>query len=650
MDISNPADYIVLSSYVADGYNEDIVVQNGKAYVVSQRVMDIVDISNPTNPTRLGRYDDWGLGIDVVDNIAYVAGNGLQLIDVSNPADPTLIGKYEMEGNAYDVVVVGNIAYVASEHDSEDDYYSSMDVVDVSNPAAPTLIGRYKTKGYGAHGVFVAGNIAYVVDEGNGLLLLDVSNPAVPRLIASYDTDDTYDVVVMGNTAYVATDRGLKLLDVSNPNKPELILSYGTPSRVRSVHVMNDLIYIVSSGGLQILRLSDSPAPVQPTPTTAPMQPTSTPMPTATPTPTPKPPTGISGTVTNADGSPLTDVYVQAYKDGNAVAGTGTRTASDGSYRLTLPAGTYNVSFFDLNRKHPSEYYDSAEQLAQAKDVVVPEGTIVPNIDASLRNPLAPLANVPTHCGAISHNPQTGGFFMRQASGSRCDTTIQTTITCEGNTMPVSVTLHVGTATFPMLQEATGDDPYAPDESTTYMATVPADDVQTGQVRATWVCDETPQDETLGAIHLYDPSGLITDVDSGKPISNAIVLLHRVPDWRARTDANDTAPQTCESNNSKAAGAAWSQTAPVTQGIFVDANLMALSATQEISPVVNPQITGADGYYGWDVAAGCWYIEVQAEGYKRVYSPVVGVPPEVTDLHIALGIERFVYLPLITRR
>ncbi len=32
---------------------------------------------------------------------------------------------------------------------------------------------------------------------------------------------------------------------------------------------------------------------------------------------------------------------------------------------------------------------------------------------------------------------------------------------------------------------------------------------------------ETP----LCAVYLYDPSGLITDVDSGEPISNAIRIL-----------------------------------------------------------------------------------------------------------------------------
>ena len=42
------------------------------------------------------------------------------------------------------------------------------------------------------------------------------------------------------------------------------------------------------------------------------------------------------------------------------------------------------------------------------------------------------------------------------------------------------------------------------------------------------------------------------------------------------------------------------------------------------------------GYYGWDVAPGCWYLRVSAPGYEAMTSPVVGVPTAVTDLDLAL--------------
>ena len=56
----------------------------------------------------------------------------------------------------------------------------------------------------------------------------------------------------------------------------------------------------------------------------------------------------------------------------------------------------------------------------------------------------------------------------------------------------------------------------------------------------------------------------------------------------------------------------------------------------QISPDVNPQVTGSDARYGWDVVAGCWYVKVSVPGYAPKISALVGVPPAVTDLHVAL--------------
>jgi len=76
-----------------------------------------------------------------------------------------------------------------------------------------------------------------------------------------------------------------------------------------------------------------------------------------------------------------------------------------------------------------------------------------------------------------------------------------------------------------------------------------------------------------------------------------------------------------------------------------------INGTREISPTINPQATDANGKYGWDVIKGCWYVVVQAEGYETRLSPVVGVPPKVTDLDLALTptLVTRVYLPLVTK-
>lgn len=123
------------------------------------------------------------------------------------------------------------------------------------------------------------------------------------------------------------------------------------------------------------------------------------------------------------------------------------------------------------------------------------------------------------------------------------------------------------------------------------------------------------------------------------------MTLYYVPGWLPRTGPTDTRPETCESNHSKDSGALWSQPAPTELGVVAnpDPDVML------ISPLISYQQTNSAGHYGWDVSEGCWYVTVRAEGYASVVSPVVGVPPEVTDLDLALAPVERVFLPLVLR-
>lgn len=61
----------------------------------------------------MGRYETGCYGVQVVGKYAFVAGNaGLQLIDVSKPASPVRVGGYDTS-QSFAVHVVGNSAYVA---------------------------------------------------------------------------------------------------------------------------------------------------------------------------------------------------------------------------------------------------------------------------------------------------------------------------------------------------------------------------------------------------------------------------------------------------------------------------------------------------------------------------------------------------------
>ena len=135
----------------------------------------------------------------------------------------------------------------------------------------------------------------------------------------------------------------------------------------------------------------------------------------------------------------------------------------------------------------------------------------------------------------------------------------------------------------------------------------------------------------MGWVALYDPSGIVTDAATGEPIEGAEVTLFQVPAWTP--GPGGAAAGECEAD-----GGPWTQAAPTELGELVSPyGTDTDGGNPAVEPDVNPFITNDAGYYGWDVAIGCWYVEVSADGYQALTSPVVGVPPAVTDLDLTLN-------------
>ncbi|WP_013334483.1 DUF4347 domain-containing protein [Gloeothece verrucosa] len=236
-----------------------IKVTGNRAYVAAGNTgLQIIDTSNPTQPTLLGTYDTVGSANDVtvVDNIAYVADGsaGLQIIDISNPAQPVLLGTYDTPNEATDVEVAGNTAYLVGGLNSQ------LQIINITNPSQPLLLGTYGNFSY-ARDVEVAGNIAYVLDYNSGLQIIDVSNPTQPASLGSYGPfNAARDLEVAGNTAYITSYYGINTIDISNPAQPVSVGYYGSPGTNGNLTLVDNTAYWATRG-IEILNISN---PAQP--------------------------------------------------------------------------------------------------------------------------------------------------------------------------------------------------------------------------------------------------------------------------------------------------------------------------------------------------------------------------------------------------
>lgn len=193
----------------------DIKAAGHHAYLASYAGLQVVNISNPTNPIVFAPVAGipYGESVAVAGNLVCVASldYGLHLVDVQNPAQAQLVGIYHTNGAVNDVALQGHYAYAANDTEG-------LEVVDVSNPASPQRVGQYRT---GAYAVAVAGDYAYVGGR-NSLKVINISDPAQPLPTGAASTRATVrSIVVLGRHAYTALRYGgVAVYDISDPENP----------------------------------------------------------------------------------------------------------------------------------------------------------------------------------------------------------------------------------------------------------------------------------------------------------------------------------------------------------------------------------------------------------------------------------------------
>jgi hypothetical protein len=272
IEISDPAKPQQMGVYAAAGYAVEVTVSGSYAYLATQRRfltgtntigggLEIVDISDPANPQRVGSYSGGdAAAVAVAGNHACVAeGGGLRVVDVSDPTNPELVGSAAINASA--VAISGNYAYAAQLN-------QGLYIVDISDPANPEFIGSYTTNGYFVD-VAMSGGCVYLADTTAGLRIVDVSQPADPLFAARYGCSP-YNLTISGSHLYVAAQPrtvgtsnflgGLHIVDVSNPGNPQLAGRYDAINAV-SVAVWGHHAYVLDGRALAALDVGNPANP-----------------------------------------------------------------------------------------------------------------------------------------------------------------------------------------------------------------------------------------------------------------------------------------------------------------------------------------------------------------------------------------------------
>lgn len=259
-DVSDSSIPEEVMSLALPGNTTVLYRQGSYIYICDQQdTLRIVSISNPTNPTQVGKIAlscDQPKGLYVAGSYAYVAcrGTGVEIVDVSTPSSPSLAGSFDTPGQAYDIFVDGIYAYIA-------DGTMGLRVWNVSDPGNCTEVGYYNTDGI-TQGIDKSGDYVYLAEGGAGIKVFGVSNPASPQQLSSLDTPGTAASVNISDSLYVCDGSGgLFVIDVSTPGSPTQVGDFENFGSATNIAHVGELLYLADLGdGIYIIHEDFQPA------------------------------------------------------------------------------------------------------------------------------------------------------------------------------------------------------------------------------------------------------------------------------------------------------------------------------------------------------------------------------------------------------
>jgi choice-of-anchor B domain-containing protein len=241
------------------GYNDvwGFVGTDGHEYIIQGTTTGTAwwDVEDPANAVHVafipGAFSTWR-DMFVIGNYAYVGtegGGGIQIVDISDPTNPTLVATYtDTVGASHNIFgdPSRNLLFVVGGSG-----VGGLQVLDVTVPTAPVEIGSWQNQYI--HDMSIEGDLAYVsLISANRFRILDLTDPANPLNFGKTFTDgSSHACWPIGDGIHVAltqeTSGGhVKIVTIAEPDTIKLV-DEDAPApgeSAHNVHVQGDRMFI----------------------------------------------------------------------------------------------------------------------------------------------------------------------------------------------------------------------------------------------------------------------------------------------------------------------------------------------------------------------------------------------------------------------
>jgi len=195
LDLADPAHPTILTEMTDDltGGIHNVWIMGDWVYAVNNgtSAMNIIDMSDPANPTHAGRYEirpgetDKSLhDVWAEDGYAYLSywDDGLVIVDVGagthggTPSEPAFVSRIAYpEGNTHVAWRERDYVFLGDEIGTADGMRGFIHVIDVSDIDNPVQVAKYDLPEAGAHNVWIEDDVLYIAYYQGGLRIVDVS-------------------------------------------------------------------------------------------------------------------------------------------------------------------------------------------------------------------------------------------------------------------------------------------------------------------------------------------------------------------------------------------------------------------------------------------------------------------------------------------
>jgi len=234
------------------------------AYMLSDTSLEIINVADPTLPSKVGSYDSlfYPYRVVVIDTFAYITElfNGLfDVLSVSDPMHPYRISSSSSFGYPGGLIVSGKLSYIS-------DLIWGLRISDISNPSTVSEVSNYKVSSFPPSDIFVVDTFAYLAAGEEGLKIINISNPLTSYQTGGYDTPGTSEgLTIIDSFAYIADgDSGLRIINIKDPTNPTETGYYDTPGYAKGIYILDTLAYVPDGdSGIRIINVSDPVSPFE---------------------------------------------------------------------------------------------------------------------------------------------------------------------------------------------------------------------------------------------------------------------------------------------------------------------------------------------------------------------------------------------------